>query len=264
MPELPDVEVFKQYLDATSLHKEIDRVEVYSTQVLEGISAKKLRRRLEGHTFEFSRRHGKYLFVRLNDSNWLVLHFGMTGSLKYFKDLDKDTPHDRLLIGFSNGYYLAYNSQRKLGKVGMVGDVKKFVKEKGLGPDALDTNVDSRAFGEALTGRTAPVKAVLMNQRHIAGIGNIYSDEILFQAGIQPQTQINRLNGKALEKLFHATREVLHTAIDCRANPGEFPNSYLLLVRRKGGSCPKCGRAIRQVRISGRTAYYCAHCQKEP
>ncbi len=264
MPELPDVEVFKQYLDATSLHKEIDRVKVHSTQVLEGISATKLRRRLEGHTFESTRRHGKYLFVRLNDGNWLVLHFGMTGSLKYFKDLDKDTPHDRFLIGFSNGYHLAYDSQRKLGKVGVVDDVKKFIKEKDLGPDALDANFDMKAFEEALTGRTATVKAALMNQQYIAGIGNIYSDEILFQAGIRPQTRVNRLKGKNLERLFHVSKEVLRTAIDCRADPGEFPNSYLIPVRHKGGSCPKCERAICKVKVSGRTAYYCSHCQKKP
>jgi formamidopyrimidine-DNA glycosylase len=263
VPELPDVEVFKQYLDATSFHKEIDRVEVHSPQVLEGISASKLRRRLEGHTFESTRRHGKYLFVRLNDGNWLVLHFGMTGSLKYFRDLDKDTPHDRFLIGFSNGYHLAYDSQRKLGKIGMVEEVKEFVKEKVLGPDALDPNFDITAFGEALTGRTATVKAALMNQKHIAGIGNIYSDEILFQAGIRPQAQVDRLKGKALERLFQATKEVLQTAIDCRADPGEFPNSYLIPVRHKGRGCPKCERAIREVKISGRTAYYCSHCQKK-
>ena len=106
MPELPDVEVFKQYLDAISLHQEMVKVEVHDGRILKDISVGELKARLKGHTLESTRRHGKYLLVRLEDGNWLVLHFGMTGRLKYFKDMDKDPEYDQLLIGFSNGYHL--------------------------------------------------------------------------------------------------------------------------------------------------------------
>jgi len=107
MPELPDVAIFKRYFDATSLHQKIERVEVYSRQVLQGISPGKVKTELEGHAFESTRRHGKYLLVRLDTGKWLSLYFGMTGWLKYFKNLEKRPPHQRLLTDFSGGYHLA-------------------------------------------------------------------------------------------------------------------------------------------------------------
>lgn len=126
MPELPDVEMFKKYLDATALHKTIAQVDVKSEQILEGISVQILKNELLGKRFEMTHRHGKYLFLSFNEAKWLGFHFGMTGFLKYFKKMEKAPPHDRLLIGFSNGYYLAYDSQRKLGKVLVIPDVEEF------------------------------------------------------------------------------------------------------------------------------------------
>ena len=117
MPELPDVEVFKRYLDATALHKTITDVEVESTQILDGVSKGKLHKSLKGRQFLSTHRHGKHLLVALEKESWLTLHFGMTGFLKYFKQMDKDPEHDRMLISFDNGYHLAYVSQRKLGAV---------------------------------------------------------------------------------------------------------------------------------------------------
>ena len=175
MPELPDVEIFKQYLDATSLHQEINRVEVHSTQVLEGISARKLRRRLEGHAFESSRRHGKYLFVRLNEGNWLVLHFGMTGFLRYYKNPEQSGDHTRLRIDFKNGFHLAFDCQRKLGLIDWVEDPKEFIRKKELGDDPLSEHFDLSRFTELLEGKRGSVKSALMNQSVIAGIGNIKS-----------------------------------------------------------------------------------------
>jgi formamidopyrimidine-DNA glycosylase len=119
MPELPDVEVFKQYLDATSLHQKIGKVKIIAPEMLKGGTVNRLKEALEGDAFESSWRHGKYLFVNLRNGPFLVLHFGMTGFLIYFKNRDKEPPHERLLIAFSNGYYLAYDCQRKFGKVAL-------------------------------------------------------------------------------------------------------------------------------------------------
>ena len=106
MPELPDVEVFKQYIDATSLHQEIEAVDVRSREMLEDLSAEKLTSRMKGRSLASNRRHGKHLFITVDEDGWLMLHFGMTGNLAYFKDMEKDPPHDRVLFSFTNGYHI--------------------------------------------------------------------------------------------------------------------------------------------------------------
>jgi formamidopyrimidine-DNA glycosylase len=261
LPELPDVKVFEQYIDATSLHQKVEDVEIRSRQIL-GTSAQKLKAELKGRSFESTDRHGKHLFVQLDDGHWLMLHFGMTGDLKYFKDMEKDTPHDRLLLSFSNGY-LAYDSQRKLGEVELIEDIEQFVEERELGPDALDSDLDYAAFKQALAGRRAMAKSALMNQQIIAGIGNVYSDEILFQAGVHPRTKINQLDEETLAEIFDAMKRVLRTAIDCRADPDQFPESYIIPHRHGDGKCPRCEGELKRVKVSGRSAYYCTNCQGE-
>lgn len=262
MPELPDVEVFRQYLDATSLHKRIDEVEVRNTKILEQISSDKLHSALAGRSFESTRRHGKYLFVHLDDGNWLVLHFGMSGFLKYFKDMEKEPAHDRLLIRFSNGYHLSYDCQRLLGQVQMAGDFKSFLQKKELGPDALNAHLDRSTLSSVLAGRRGMVKPALMNQRIIAGIGNVYSDEILFHAKVHPKKKVSELQEETSERLSNEIGHVLRTAIEYRADPENMPESFLLPHRHKGGKCPRCRGEIEQIKVSGRTGYVCPKCQQ--
>jgi formamidopyrimidine-DNA glycosylase len=261
MPELPDVEVFRQYLDATSLHQEIEEVDVRSRQVLE-TSARRLRRGLKGHRFESTRRHGKNLFAGLDDGKWLLLHFGMTGGLAYFKHEEDDPEYDRLLLTFTNGYHLAYVSQRKLGELAVINSVDEFVRQKGLGPDALN-DLDLATFKGLAAGRHTMAKSFLMDQQTLAGIGNVYSDEILFQAGIHPRTKIDQLDEGALERVYGKMQEVLRTAIDCRAKPDEFPGDYLTPHRHPDGRCPLSGEPVERVKVSGRSAYYCPGRQGE-
>src|SRR5215211_4100329 len=138
MPELPDVEVFRQYINSTSLHQKIESVEVKDETILGGVSARELESTLKGRTFESTRRHGKNLFVGLDGSGWLLIHFGMTGDLEYFEDRDQDPAHDRFLISFDNGYHLAFDDQRMFGKVDLIEDLEEFVRRKKLGPDLLE------------------------------------------------------------------------------------------------------------------------------
>ncbi len=260
MPELPDVETFKRYFDSTSLHQRINDVEVGNAYILKDISARELARRLKGRRFESTRRHGKHLFVRADGKLWLRLHFGMTGSLEYFKD-DRQAPrHTRVLFVFANNHRLAFDDQRQFGQIGLLKDVEEFLKKRALGPDALD--LDLGEFRKILGNRRGAVKSILMNQRLISGIGNIYADEILFRARMHPATEISRLGDKALTKLFRATHYVLERAITARADANQMPRSWLLPHRGKGGKCPRCGRRLKSARIGGRTAWFCAHCQK--
>jgi len=204
MPELPDVEIFKQYLDVTSLHKRIESVQVLAPEMLKEVTVERLKDALEDHAFDSSRRHGKYLFVSLDSGPYLVLHFGMTGFLVYFKNKAKEPPHERLLISFTNGYHLAYDCQRKLGALTLTEDVREFLEEREIGADAME--IDLESFTEALSGSQASIKSALMDQHRIAGIGNIYSDEILFQSGIHPQNKTSQLDESALKKLFSAMK----------------------------------------------------------
>lgn len=262
MPELPDVEVFRRYLNATSLHQEIQAVEIRTEQILEGTSLRKLKYGLKDHSFHSTDRHGKYLFVTLNDQI-LVLHFGMTGNLKYYKDPDKEPEYTKFLIGFKNGYHLALVMPRKLGLVRLISDVKKFIQEKELGPDVCEDDFDHDKFRSLLKGRRGMIKPILMNQQIMAGIGNIYSDEILFQARVHPEKPVNQLEDAVLREIFKATREVLETAIENQADPEQFPASWIIPHREKGGECPNCGGEVRNITVSGRSAYYCPNCQSK-
>src|SRR5437016_10488975 len=141
MPELPDVETFRRYLNATSLHQRIIGVDVRSAYILKGVSARELVRRLKGRCFESSRRHGKHLFVRADGDLWLRLHFGMTGSLRYLKHEEQAPRHTRVLFVFANAHNLAFEDQRKFGEIGLIEDVNEFLKKRVLGPDALDVSL---------------------------------------------------------------------------------------------------------------------------
>jgi formamidopyrimidine-DNA glycosylase len=256
MPELPEVEIFKRYLDATSLHQRIDDVDVRNTYILKETSAK----RDCGRRFESSRRHGKHLFVRADGELWLRLHFGMTGSLQYFKNDEQAPRYARVLFIFANNHRLAFDDQRQFGQIGLLKDVDEFLKKRALGADALDLGLGE--FRKILEKHRGAVKSILMNQRITSGIGNIYADEILFRARMHPSTEIARLNDKALTKLFRATHYVLERAITARADTNQIPRSWLLPYRGKGGKCPRCGRGLKSATIGGRTAWFCPHCQK--
>ena len=261
MPELPDVEIFKRYLDATSLHQRIHDVDVRNKYILKDITAPALARGLKGRLFESSRRHGKHLFVRADGKIWLRLHFGMTGSLDYFKDDKQASRHARVIFVFANHHRLAFDDQRQFGQIGLLKDVDEFLKKRALGPDALD--LDLGEFKKILGKRRGAVKSILLNQQLIAGIGNIYADEILFRTRMHPATEISRLDDKALAKLFRATRYILDKAIAAKADVEQMPKSWLLPHRGKGGKCPRCGEKLRSAKIGGRTAWFCARCQKK-
>jgi len=229
MPELPDVELYKRHLDATCLGRTIRHVAVADARILADLPAGELARRLEGARIGASRRHGKHLLVDLGPPGWLTLHFGMTGALKHFTDSEQDPPYDRVRFDFADGHHLAYTDVRLFGRVGLASDADAFIAAEGLGPDALDPRFDFAAFERALAGRKRDVKSALMDQEAVAGIGNIYSDEILFQAGINPRTRCDRLDADARPRLFSRIREGLETP--SQAAPAQNGSSTVSPVR---------------------------------
>ena len=260
MPELPEVETFKRYLDRTSLRQRITGVEVRDAYVLKRVSARELTRRLKGRRFENSHRHGKHLFVRTGDELWLRLHFGMTGDLQYLKG-DEEAPKTvRVLFNFTNNRRLAFDDQRKFGEIELIEDVDEFLDTRGIGSDAL--HLDLTEYQSIFRTHRGAVKAILLNQKLMAGIGNLYADEILFHACIHPAMEAARLDDKALRRLFRATRYVLEKAIALKTDFNRVPKSWLLTRRGKRGKCPRCGRALKSATIGGRTSWFCTHCQK--
>jgi formamidopyrimidine-DNA glycosylase len=260
MPELPEVETFKRYLDRTSLHQRITGVEVRDAYLLKRVSARELVRRLKGRSFKNSHRHGKHLFVRARDDLWLRLHFGMTGWLLYLKCYEETPKTARVLFCFANKGRLGFDDQRKFGEIELIKDVDEFLQRRRIGPDALQVGLSE--FKRIFQTHRSAVKAILLNQRLIAGIGNLYADEILFRACMHPATEPASLRDKDLKRLFRATRHVLEKAIALKTDFDRLARSWLLPHRGKGGKCPRCGRPLKSATIGGRTSWFCAHCQK--
>lgn len=256
MPELPSVEVYKKYFDSTSLEQRIKSVEFKSKEILTE-NPELFKKILTGHFFTSSERYGKYLFTYLDNEQILVFHFGMTGTLEYGPLIDN--PYNRFSLHFQNSHILAFIDPRKFGRISLTSSMEDFIQEKKLGPDALHINY--KFFKELLKKRRGALKPLLLNQNFIAGIGNLYADEILYQSHLHPLTNADKLKPSEIEKMFISMKKVLKKAIEYMDKPENLPDSYLLPHRYEGGKCP-CGGSINIIRVAGRTTYFCPKCQK--
>lgn len=261
MPELPSVELFRQYVQHTSLQQRIARVRVYDERILDGVTEAELRDALQGQRLQETRRHGKYLFVA-TDRRWMAMHFGMTGEPVYFRDRNKTPEHTRLLISFDNENWLAFDCQRRLGNVAVTPGVDAFIQRKNLGPDALA--ISWTQFRQRFRPKRGMLKPALMDQHTVAGIGNIYADEIVFQLGLHPETSVDVLHHATLRDIYEIMGDILQTAIDRGAQVDALPDGYLAPHRREGEDCPRCGTPLQHIRVSGRSSYVCPHHQRKP
>ncbi len=253
MPELPEVEAAREYLEATVLCQPIKEVQVKDDRILFRTTPASICQRLATMSFQSVKRHGKWLFLELDKELWLTVHLGMTGRLIYL-DIGKDEPaHTRLLIRFQNGRRLAFDDLRIFGEAGLTTSPFTFLAERKTGPDALQVEQDE--FLRIMSGRRGAIKPLLINQRLISGLGNLYADEALFQAAIHPLS--HSLNEMQLLCLFSIIREVLQTSISVRADFNRLPDSYLLRHRHPGGRCPRDGAILCHEKVGGRTSYYC-------
>jgi formamidopyrimidine-DNA glycosylase len=263
MPELPDVENYKRYLDKHAPKQRIADVHIGDKRALR-VPSTQLSRRLKGHTLKRTRRHGKHLLVSV-DGGWLTMHFGMTGHLDYFEDLDDEPASDRVRFDFANGRHLGFVDARLLGRVGFTEDADHFIAERKLGPDALSRELDAKAFATRLEGRRGGLKAALMDQSVVAGIGNLYADEILFQAKLHPLAPVQSLSGSDRRRIHKIMREVLRTGIARGAGSKglykRLPKSYLIPRRKVGAECPRCGGKVKMITAAGRSTYFCPTCQ---
>lgn len=259
MPELPDVQVFKELVDATSLHRRVTDL-MLRQELVEGTNPQTIRDHLRGSELSETRRHGKHLFVHVDGDGWLRLHFGMTGDLVSYAKGDQPE-YTQLRIDFDDGSHLAYLSERKFGAISWVRDVDQFIEDHDLGPDAI-ADIDLDRFRRVLAQRRGSIKGTLMNQEALAGLGNVYVDEILFQAGIHPRSDTTALDEDLSLQLFETMHEVVDEAVGDRADPSSFPDDWLLSHRDPDDACPRDGHRLKKIEVSGRSTYLCPHHQK--
>jgi formamidopyrimidine-DNA glycosylase len=260
MPELPDVEVYRRRLEQDARGRRVAEVHAPVAELLRETSPQGLGRRLNRRSLTELRRHGKYLFAGFANGdgdhrNWLILHFGMTGRLTTYRDAGDAPDHAALTLVLDDGLRATYAATRKLGMIGAVDDPDAFIAAQGLGPDIL--GLDQSAFAELASGRRGGVKCWLMNQEVMAGLGNVYSDEALFRAGIHPKTAVSDLGDEDLERLFTALNEVIAIAVEAEADPSRMPDDFLLPHREEGARFERCAGTVERIPACGRSAFYC-------
>lgn len=258
MPELPEVESYRRYMERHALERGIRALTVADPGVLaSGTTAVRLGRALRGKQFTAVRRHGKNLFAQISGDGFLRVHFGMTGDLAAFGDGDQTPRFARVIIHFEDGTNLAYQDSRKFGRIELIDEADAYLQAGRFGPDPVSPQFRLREFVRSLEGRRGAIKPLLMNQRVIAGVGNLYADEALFQAGIHPLTRVEALDPATLSRLFRTLRTILHKVTESQA----YPRGYLLPRREEGERCPRCGGRIVRTTVGGRTTYYCSRHQ---
>jgi formamidopyrimidine-DNA glycosylase len=256
VPELPDVEGFRRVLERAE-GRRIRRVEVPDPSVLRNTSAAALGRALHGRRFEHPARRGKWLLAR-TDGPIVMLHFGMTGELLWAREREDRHPHDRVIVVTDDGV-LRYRDQRKLQGLWLAhdeGEVERIVGRQG--PDAL--GLSRRELALALDRRRGGLKATLMDQSVVAGLGNLLTDEILWRARLHPARRVDQLDADELGGLHQAMRSVLRVSV----REGRVPSrpSWLTGVRDEDTpACPRCDTPLRRSRAGGRRSWWCPRCQ---
>lgn len=269
MPELPEVESLRRYLVANEVRgRTISEVEARWPGIENSLDGMGGLAELPGRRVESIDRHGKQLIVHLN-SGVLGLHMGMTGSLVVRHPEDEPLKYAHTTLYLDDERRIELTDPRRWASVVLVEHSAELTGS--LGPDALDPNFTADSFIERISGRRVAIKPLLLDQRVLAGVGNIYADEALHRAGISPLRRSNHISRERLARLHVAIRETLESATDyIVAHPAKdgrplVVDAYdgrMMVPRRRGEPCPSCGRPIRSHAFNNRTAYYCPACQR--
>jgi formamidopyrimidine-DNA glycosylase len=278
MPELPEVETIVQGLREPLVGRQFTGLRVGwenliarpRPELAEGPPVEEFKQGLISQRILGLKRRGKYLIFALSGGGSLIVHLRMTGRLLIKSSTDELDKHDHLIFELDDGRELRFNNVRKLGRVYLVDDEDEVVGK--LGPEPLDDDFAPADFAALLSARRGKIKPLLLNQRFMAGVGNIYADEALFAARIHPERRADTLTAEEIECLYHAIRQVLHQGIensgttlsayrDAEGREGR-NQEYLRVSRRTGQPCPRCGTAIERTVVGGRGTYFCPRCQK--
>ncbi len=289
MPELPEVEVVKRSLEKKILNMIIKKVKINDGRLRYQIK-KEETYKLLGKKINKIERRSKFLIFKIGKGSLMLVHLGMTGkfffidkrnkkfktSFYYNLDKDKDQKHDRVIFLFKDNQKLIYNDVRKFGFIKFlnINDYKRNPHLKNLGPEPLSKNCNYIFLKKYVLGRKRTIKSILMDQKCISGLGNIYVNEILFLSGIHPLRKVNKLKDHELKKIITNTKKILKTSIKLGGSSiknfssddgkkGNFQQNFNVYAR-KGERCSNvdCNTLVSKIVISNRSAFFCKKCQK--
>ena len=279
MPELPEVETVRRGLVPRLVGRRVVRLQQRRRDLRLPLPPR-FAQRVQGRTVLGIDRRAKYLLVRLDDGHTLIVHLGMSGRMT-LHDVASAAEHplqrhDHVVIDLEDGWQVRFNDARRFGLMLLVrnetvADHKLF---KGLGPEPLDATFDGPALARRLKARRTPIKAALLDQKTLVGIGNIYACEALFLAGISPRRSAHTVQGERADRLVAALKRVLLRSIDDGGStlrdhiqPGGelgYFQTRFNVYDRAGAACPTpgCGRLVKRLVQGGRSTFYCTHCQR--
>jgi len=262
MPELPEVESQLDYLRRTALGRTIRKVSVFEPRIIRNSSAASFKRTLTGRRLVSASRRGKYLIVDTGGERVLILHFGMGGDLQYYRSHEQKPRFTRIEFVLDNGYRLAFTCPRNICRVMSVRSVSEVPGLRDMGPEPLCSAFTLSVFRKMVeSGAHRPIKALLMDQKRIAGIGNIYADQILFEARIRPVRKTSDLDRAEIGRVHRSIRRVLKKALPT-ASDDALPIHYIYSRDYRGLGCPRCGGRFEKTRVGGRSTRYCRVCQR--
>jgi len=278
--ELPEVEVMRRDLEKDVVGRKVAGAEVRPSKNAMRVirrhgKRKEFTDRVVGRKFTKAERRGKYVLLHMDNGEVLVTHFGMSGQFVRATKRVPLPPHSHVVITFQQGGDLRFVDPRTFGEmfVATTDELGKVKELQHIAIDPLDHVFTWQAFGAALAQRASKMKQLLMDQKFVSGLGNIYSDEVLFAAGLRFDRMSDTLSSQEVRRLYRAMQEVLQEAIrfrgttledeayvDLFGKPGEFQNE-LKVYGRTGLPCRRCRTPVQAVKISGRNAYFCPQCQ---
>jgi len=275
MPELPEVETVRRRLEPELVGRRLERVEILDPRLTRPFDPAGVAVELEGERIAALDRRGKYLIVRFESGRVLLVHLRMTGQLLHANgdSLSAEDAHRRAVVRLDDGSDVIYRDVRRFGTWLLVepGELVPYLEGR-VGYEPLARAFTPKRLGEVLAGRRAPVKAVLLDQRRLAGVGNIYADEALWRAGIHPRRPAGGLSGAEIATLHRGVRAALRAGI---ARQGATLNDYrqpdgasgrmqdeFKVYGRSDEPCDRCGAPIEKTRVAGRGTWYCPSCQR--
>jgi len=271
MPELPEVETIKNELSPHVIGRSLTGITIFWERMVTQPSIDQFRAGVIGHKIAGLTRRGKYLFFHLSSGQVLTIHLRMTGSLLVKPEAAPPGKFVRAIIHLDDGTAIHFRDPRKMGKMWLAASSDSISHK--LGPEPLTPEFTPQVLSQLLGRRRAPIKAVLLDQNCLAGVGNMYADEALFAAGIHPLTPADRLSGDEINRLYNAIQDILSAAI---GNKGASTNTYFRpsgeigtahfqfkVAHRGGEPCPSCGHPIQRLPIRNRGSYFCPRCQVE-
>ena len=276
MPELPEVESLRRILARSAVGRTIEHARVAEPRLRRKVT-RDFAAAVAGRRIVRLKRRAKYLIIELSGGAAMIVHLGMSGSLTHrgrdFDDSEFDPRHDHIEFGLEDATRLVYNDPRRFGLIRLVmgGQLDDAPELAALGPEPLSAAFNADDLARVARGRRAAIKNLLMDQRVVAGIGNIYASEILFRAGVRPTRRAARLKREEIERIVAATAPILRAAIgsrgttfrsyrDSEGQPGRFARR-LMVYGREDEPCRVCRSAIRAVTVGQRSSFFCPRCQ---